>query len=105
MNQNKRLWKKAKKTILRGNSLFSKNPENYSKNWPAYFDRAKGCYIWSIDKKKYTDFSYMGIGTNILGYSNSKIDNHINLPRHRKEKPHPQTYKLQPSTTFPLVSI
>ena len=77
MNQNKRLWKKAKKTILRGNSLFSKNPENYSKNWPAYFDRAKGCYIWSIDKKKYTDFSYMGIGTNILGYSNSKIDNHV----------------------------
>ena len=52
MNQNKSLWKKAKKTILRGNSLFSKNPENYSKDWPAYFDRAKGCYIWSIDKKK-----------------------------------------------------
>ena len=77
MNQNKSLWKKAKKTILRGNSLFSKNPENYSKDWPAYFDRAKGCYIWSIDKKKYTDFSYMGIGTNILGYSNSKIDNHV----------------------------
>ena len=77
MNQNKSLWKKAKKTILRGNSLFSKNPENYSKDWPAYFDRAKGCYIWSIDKKKYTDFSYMGIGTNILGYSNSKVDNHV----------------------------
>ena len=77
MNKNKSLWRKAKKNILRGNSLFSKNPENYSKNWPAYFDMAKGCYIWSIDKKKYTDFSYMGIGTNILGYSNSKIDNHI----------------------------
>lgn len=77
MNKNKSLWKKAKKNILRGNSLFSKNPENYSKNWPAYFDMAKGCYIWSIDKKKYTDFSYMGIGTNILGYSNSKIDNHV----------------------------
>ena len=77
MNKNKSLWRKAKKNILRGNSLFSKNPENYSKNWPAYFDMAKGCYIWSIDKKKYTDFSYMGIGTNILGYSNSKIDNHV----------------------------
>ena len=77
MNKNKSLWKKAKKKILRGNSLFSKNPENYSKNWPAYFDTAKGCYIWSIDKKKYADFSYMGIGTNILGYSNSKIDNHV----------------------------
>lgn len=77
MNKNKILWKKSKKIILKGNSLFSKNPENYSKNWPAYFYKAKGCSIWSIDKKKYADFSYMGIGTNILGYSNSKIDNHV----------------------------
>ena len=77
MNKNKVLWKKSKKIILRGNSLFSKNPENYSKNWPVYFVKAKGCNIWSIDRKKYIDFSYMGIGTNILGYSNSKIDNHV----------------------------
>jgi glutamate-1-semialdehyde aminotransferase len=77
MNKNKTLWKKSKKLILKGNSLLSKNPENYSKNWPAYFDRAKDCFIWSIDKKKYIDFSYMGIGTNILGYSNSKLDNHV----------------------------
>ena len=77
MKDSKVLWKKSKKIILNGNSLFSKNPENYAKDWPAYFDRAKGCYIWSIDKKKFIDFSYMGIGTNILGYSNTKIDNHV----------------------------
>ena len=77
MNKNKALWKKSKKIILRGNSLFSKNPENYSKDWPVYFERAKGCNIWAIDKKKFIDFSYMGIGTNILGYSYSKLDNHI----------------------------
>lgn len=77
MKDSKILWKKSKKIILNGNSLFSKNPENYAKDWPAYFDRAKGCYIWSIDKKKFIDFSYMGIGTNILGYSNTKIDNHV----------------------------
>jgi glutamate-1-semialdehyde 2,1-aminomutase len=77
MNKNKTLWKKSKNIILRGNSLFSKNPENYTKDWPAYFDKAKACTIWSIDKKKFIDFSYMGIGTNILGYSNSKIDNHV----------------------------
>ncbi len=77
MNKNKKLWKKSKSIILRGNSLFSKNPENYSKDWPAYFDKAKDCTIWSLDNKKYIDFSYMGIGTNILGYSNSKIDNHV----------------------------
>lgn len=77
MSRNKILWKQSKKIILGGNSFFSKNPENYSNDWPAYFDRAKGCYIWSIDNKKYIDFSYMGIGTNILGYSNSEIDNHV----------------------------
>jgi glutamate-1-semialdehyde aminotransferase len=77
MKDSKVLWKKSKKIILNGNSLFSKNPENYAKDWPAYFDRAKGCYIWSTDKKKFIDFSYMGIGTNILGYSNTKIDNHV----------------------------
>lgn len=77
MNKNKILWKKSKNIILRGNSLFSKNPENYSKDWPAYFDKAKDCTIWSIDNKKFIDFSYMGIGTNILGYSNSKIDDHV----------------------------
>ena len=50
MNKNKSLWKKSK-VILQGNSLLSKNPENYSKDWPAYFHKAKGCFIWSIDKK------------------------------------------------------
>ena len=44
MNRNINLWKKSKKLILNGNSLLSKNPENYSKNWPAYFDKAKGRY-------------------------------------------------------------
>lgn len=77
MNKNKTLWKKSKKIILKGNSLFSKNPENYAEDWPAYFEKAKGCQIWSIDGKKYTDFSYMGIGTNILGYSNSEIDSYV----------------------------
>ena len=53
MNKNKSLWKKSKRIILKGNSLLSKNPENYSKDWPAYFHKAKGCFIWSIDKKIY----------------------------------------------------
>lgn len=77
MKKSKFIWKQSKKIILNGNSLLSKNPENYSKNWPSYFEKAKGCYIWSIDNEKFIDFSYMGIGTNILGYSNAKIDNQV----------------------------
>ena len=44
------------------------------KKWPTYFSKAKGCKVWDLDKKVYTDMSLMGVGTNILGYCNSKVD-------------------------------
>ena len=70
-----KLWYKAKKIIPNGNMLLSKSPDLISpKKWPAYFSKAKGCYIWDIDNNKYIDFSYMGVGTNILGYANKEID-------------------------------
>ena len=69
------LWDKASKIILNGNMLFSKKPELFLPNkWPPYFHKAKGCKIWDISGKKYTDFSLMGVGTNILGYSAAKVD-------------------------------
>ena len=33
--------------------------------------------MWDLDDKKYLDFSLMGVGTNILGYANSKIDSKV----------------------------
>ena len=71
------LWKSAKKFILNGNSLFSKNPENYSSNWPAYYISAKGCKIKTLNGKIVTDFSYMGVGTNLLGYANTQVDRSV----------------------------
>ena len=38
------------------------------------FSKTKGCEVWDIDGNKFYDFSLMGVGTNILGYSNDKID-------------------------------
>ena len=35
--------------------------------WPAYFSKAKGCRIWDLDNREFTDMSLMGVGTNILG--------------------------------------
>ena len=35
--------------------------------------KTKACYVWDLDNKKYTDMSLMGVGTNILGYSNYKV--------------------------------
>ena len=72
------LWKKAKKLIPGGNMFLSKRPELYlPTKWPTYYKKAKGCYIWDLNNKKYIDFSMMGIGTNILGYSNKKVDSSV----------------------------
>lgn len=73
-----RLWTEAKKITPPGSMLLSKNPEIFlKKNSPAYFTKAKGCFIWDLEGKKYIDFSYMGVGTNLLGYSNSRVNKEV----------------------------
>ena len=75
MNKGQKLYKKAKKLIPGGTMLFSKRPEMHlPENWPAYFSKTKGCFVWDLEGNKLTDMSLMGIGTNSLGYSNSIID-------------------------------
>ncbi len=71
-------WKSALKIIPGGNNFLSKNPNRFqSKNWPTYFSKSKGCIIWDLNNKKYYDFSLMGVGTNVLGYRNQKVDNAV----------------------------
>ena len=73
------LWKKAEKLIPGGNGLLSKRPQRFlPKGWPIYFSKAKGINIWDLNGKKYIDFSNMGVGTAILGYSNFFVDNSVN---------------------------
>ncbi len=73
-----KLWKRAKNVISGGNMLLSKRPEMFAPNqWPTYYSRAKGCNIWDLENKKYLDMSLMSVGTNILGYSNSSVDNAV----------------------------
>ena len=70
-----KLWKRAKRVIPGGNMLLSKRPEMFLPDrWPVYFSRAKGCKVWDLDGKEYTDMSIMGIGTNILGYGHPEVD-------------------------------
>ena len=72
------IWKEAKKIIPNGNHLLSKNPDLFLPGkWPAYYRKAKGCYIWDLNGKKYTDLCLMGVGTNILGYANTSIDKKV----------------------------
>ena len=54
MKNNKKLYQKAKKIILGGNMLFSKNPENILPDqWPTYYTKAKKNFIWSIKNLKF----------------------------------------------------
>ena len=74
----KQLWNDANNSIAGGNSLFSKRPDIYlNSKWPTYFTKAKGCMIYGVDGKKYFDCTNMGVGTNILGYSNTNVDNAV----------------------------
>ena len=75
MGTGQKLWKRAKTVIPGGNMLLSKRAEMFlPEQWPAYFSKAKGCMVWDMDGKRYTDVSIMGIGTNILGYGHPEVD-------------------------------
>lgn len=75
LNSGQKLWRRAKRVIPGGSMLLSKRPEMFLPGkWPAYFSRAKGCRVWDLDGAEYIDMSYMGIGTNLLGYGRDEID-------------------------------
>ena len=60
-NSGQKLWDRAKYIIPGGNMLLSKRPEIFLPNkWPAYFKKAKNCFVTDWDNKKYLDMSLMG---------------------------------------------
>ncbi len=78
LNLGQKIWRRGKKYIPGGNMLLSKRPEMFApEQWPTYYSKAKGCYVWDLENKKYLDMSLMSVGTNILGYSNNIIDNAV----------------------------
>lgn len=75
MGSGQKLWKRAKEIIPGGNMLLSKRSEMFLPElWPSYFSKAKGCQVWDLDGRQYTDMSIMGIGTNLLGYGHEEVD-------------------------------
>ncbi len=78
MGTGQKLWKRAKQVIPGGNMLLSKRAEMFlPEQWPAYFSKAKGCTVWDMDGKAYTDMCIMGVGTNILGYGHPEVDDAV----------------------------
>tara|TARA_B100001250_G_scaffold401979_1_gene414515 strand:+ start:3399 stop:4730 length:1332 start_codon:yes stop_codon:yes gene_type:complete len=72
----KKLQNYARKIIPGISQLFGKRPELYlpGGKWPTYYSKAKGINVWSIDNKKYLDFTMVGVGTSVLGYSDPDIN-------------------------------
>jgi glutamate-1-semialdehyde 2,1-aminomutase len=69
------LYKIAKTIIPGGNQFLSKRPEMYLPDlWPAYYQKAKGIEVITLDGVKMQDFCYMGIGACILGYNNEYVN-------------------------------
>ena len=78
LTKTQKMWKRAERIIPEGNSMISKNPSIFDEiSWPSHFSKSKGCFIWDLDNKKYIDLSLMGVGTNILGYSNNEINKKV----------------------------
>ncbi len=74
-HKGQKLWKRAKELIPGGNQLLSKQAEQFLPDqWPAYFSKAKGPYVWDLDGKKYLDMSIMGIGACPLGYADPDVN-------------------------------
>lgn len=75
MGTGQNLYNKAKTLIPGGTMLLSKRPEMFlPEQWPAYFQKAKGCKVWDLDGNEFLDMFIMGIGTNSLGYGHPKVD-------------------------------
>ena len=73
-----KLWQRAKRVIPGGNMLLSKRAEMFlPEQWPAYFSKAHGCHVWDLDGREYIDMSFMGIGTNTLGYGHPEVDDAV----------------------------
>ncbi len=72
----KKLQLYASKLIPGTSQLFGKKPELYlpGGEWPTYYSKAKGVSVWSVNGKKYYDFTMVGIGTSTLGYSDPEIN-------------------------------
>ena len=78
LDDNYHLWNEANEIILGGGMLLSKKPDQFLPGkWPLYYKKAKGCHIWDLNNNKYLDFSLMGVGTNILGYANDRVNEKI----------------------------
>ncbi len=72
----KKIQKHAHSIIPGLSGLLGKRPEMYlpGGKWPTYYSKAKGINLWDLNGKKYLDFTMIGVGSCVLGYSDPDIN-------------------------------
>lgn len=74
-NAGAKLYLEAKQLIPGGTNLLSKRPERMlPEQWPAYYDKAEGNYIWDLDGRKLIDMASAGCGTCLLGAADPDVN-------------------------------
>lgn len=68
------LHRRAQACIAQNYLTNSKRPEALIKGvYPTHVSRGQGCFLWDHKGKRYTDF-ITGLGTNLLGYANLRVN-------------------------------
>ena len=71
-------YKNAKKVIPGGTQLLSKRPEMFLPDgWPVYYESAQGIELTDLDGNAFRDFSIGGVGSTVLGYADTDVDNAV----------------------------
>ncbi len=72
----KKLQEYAHKIIPGLSGILGKRPEMYlpGGKWPTYYSKSKGIEIYDLKKKKYLDFTMLGVGSCVFGYSDNDIN-------------------------------
>ena len=63
-----KVWKRLKILFQMDQCYFQRIQIYFPLKWPVYL-KTKGFKIWDLDNNIYNDLSYMGVGTNTLGYN------------------------------------
>lgn len=66
--------RRAQDAIAQAALTNSKRPETHVKGvYPTHLTRGRGCHLWDHKGKQYVDF-ICGLGTNLLGYANERVN-------------------------------
>ena len=77
INSGQKLWRRAKKSYPEEICFYQSDQIIFFQINGLHIIKKKDCSVWDLDGNKFLDMSLMGVGTNILGYNNYKVDDAV----------------------------